>query len=78
MTVLEIINKHKYCDFLVINNQCGERILKTSDFDSIDKNILSKEVKEYHNYCESYTSEDYDGREFVVADWNILEVILYV
>ena len=78
MTVLEVLNKYKDCDFLVLNNQYGEHILKTNDFDSIDKYMLNKEVKEYHNYCESYISEDYGGIEFVVADWNILEAILYV
>lgn len=76
MTVKEIINKCESCDFLVIKNGHGETILNTNYFDGISNNILNKEVKEYHNYCETYTSEDYEGREFVVCEYNILEIIL--
>lgn len=28
MTVQEIINKHKYCNFIVIDNQDGQRIFR--------------------------------------------------
>ena len=76
MTVKEIINKCELCDFLVIKNGYGETILNTNYFDGISNNILNKEVKEYHDYCETYTSEDYEGREFIVAEFDILEIIL--
>ena len=78
MTVKEVINKCELCDFLVIKNKHGETILNTNYFDDIDNNILNKEVKEYHDYLNSYTSEDYDGNEFMVCEYSILEVILYV
>lgn len=78
MTVKEVINKCELCDFLVIKNKHGETILNTNYFDDIDNNILNKEVKEYHDYLNSYTSEDYDGNEFMVCEHSILEVILYV
>ena len=67
MTVKEVINKCEPCDFLVIKNEYGETILNTNYFDSIDDNILNKEVKEYYDYYETCTSEDYEGREFVVC-----------
>lgn len=76
MTVKEIINKCESCDFLVIKNGHGETILNTNYFDDIDNNILNKEVKEYHDYYETYTSEDYEGREFIVAELDILHLIL--
>ena len=56
MTVKEIINKCEPCDFLVIKNEHGETVLNTNYFDGISNNILNKEVKEYHDYCETYTS----------------------
>lgn len=76
MTVQEVINKCEICDFLVIKNKYREIILNTNYFDDIDNNILNKEVKEYHDYYETYTSEDYEGREFIVCEYNILEIIL--
>lgn len=78
MTVKEIINKCESCDFLVIKNGHGETILNTNYFDDIDNDILNKEIKEYHDYFDSYTSEDYDGNKFVVCKYSILEVILNV
>ena len=78
MTVQEAINKCEPCDFLVIKNKHGEIILNTNYFDDIDNNILNKEVKENHDYCETHTSEDYEGREFVVCEYSILAIILYV
>lgn len=76
MTVQEVINKCEICDFLVIKNKYREIILNTNYFDDIDNNILNKEVKEYHDYYKTYTSEDYEGREFIVCEYNILEIIL--
>lgn len=76
MTVQEVINKCEPCDFLVIKNKHGETILNTNYFDDIDNDILNKEVEEYHDYFDSYTSEDYEGREFVVCEYSILEIIL--
>ena len=76
MTVKEVINKCESCDFLVIKNEHGETILNTNYFDGISNNILNKEVKKYHDYCETYTSEDYEGREFIVAELDILTIIL--
>ena len=76
MTVQEAINKCELCDFLVIKNEHGEIILNTNYFDDIDSIILNKEVKEYYEYYETYTSEDYDGREFVVCEYSILDIVL--
>lgn len=76
MTVQEVINKCEPCDFLVVKNKHGEIILNTNCFDDIDNIILNKEVKEYYNYYETYTSEDYEGREFVVFEYSILEITL--
>lgn len=78
MTVQEIINKHKYCNFIVINNQDGQRILESDNLQNLDNDILNEEVKEYHTYYNVCTSEDYEGREFVVCEYSILEIILYV
>lgn len=78
MTVQEVINKCGTRDFLVIKNGHGETILNTNYFDDISNNILNKEVKEYHDYFETYTSEDYGGNEFVVCEYSILEVVLNV
>lgn len=46
------------------------------NLENIDKDILNKEVEEYHNYCEVCTSEDYEGKDFVVAELDILAIIL--
>lgn len=78
MTVKEIINKCEPYDFLVIKNGHGETILNTNHFDDVNNGILNKEVKEYYDYSETYTSEDYDGGDFVVCEYSILEIILYV
>ena len=78
MTVQEVINKCELCDFLVIKNEHGETILNTNYFDGISNNILNKEVEENHDYCGTHTSVDYEGREFVVCEYSILEIILYV
>lgn len=50
MTVQEIINKHKYCKFIVIDNQDGQRILESDNLQNLDNDILNEEVKEYHTY----------------------------
>lgn len=76
MLVNEVLNKHKDCNFLVINNQYGECILETDDLRNLNKDILNKEVEEYHHYYDTYTSEDYEGREFIVAELDILAIIL--
>jgi hypothetical protein len=78
MTVQEIINKHKYCNFIVIDNQDGQRILESDNLQNLDNDILNEEVKEYHTYYNICTSEDSEGREFVVCEYSILEIILYV
>lgn len=76
MTVKEILNKHKDCNFLVIDNQRGERILETNDLRNLNKDILNKEVEECYHYYDIYTSENYEGREFIVAELDILAIIL--
>lgn len=75
MNVQEVI-KCELCDFLVIKNKHGEIILNTNYFDDIDSIILNKEVKECYEYYETYTSEDYEGREFVVCEYSVLEITL--
>ena len=54
----------------------GECILETDNLENLGKDILSKEVEEYHNYYEVCTSEDYEGIEFIVAELDILAMIL--
>lgn len=76
MLVNEVLNKHKDCNFLVIDNQYGECILETDDLRNLNKDILNKEVEEYHHYYDTYTSEDYEGREFIVAELDILAIVL--
>ena len=76
MLVKEVLNKHKDCNFLVIDNQCGERILETDDLRNLNKDILNKEVEECHHYYDTYTSEDYEGREFIVIELDILHLML--
>ena len=76
MLVNEVLNKHKDCNFLVINNQYGECILETDDLRNLNKDILNKEVEEYHHYYDTYTSEDNEGRGFIVAELDILAIIL--
>lgn len=49
MLVNEVLNKHKDCNFLVINNQYGECILETDDLRNLNKDILNKEVEEYRS-----------------------------
>lgn len=76
MTVLEVLNKHKNCNYWIVINCYGECILETDNLENLDKDILNKEVEECHNYCEVCTSEDYEGRDFVVAELDILAIIL--
>ena len=76
MTVQDVLNKHKHCNYLMIINHLGECILETNNLENIDKDILNKEVEEYHNYFEVCTSEDYEGRDFIVAELDILAMIL--
>ena len=76
MTVLEVLNKHKDCNYWIGINHLGECILETDNLENIDKDILAKEVEEYHNYCEVCASEDYEGRDFIVAELDILAIIL--
>lgn len=76
MTVQEIINKHKYCNFIVIDNQDGQRILESDNLQNLDNDILNEEVKEYHTYYDVCTSEDSEGREFVTSILDILHLIL--
>lgn len=59
MTVLEVLNKHKDCNYWIVINYLWECILETDNLENIDKDILNKEVEEYHNYFEVCTSEDY-------------------
>ena len=77
MTVQEIINKHKYCNFIVIDNQDGQRILESDNLQNLDNDILNEEVKEniipIIIIC---TSEDSEGREFVTSVLDILHLIL--
>lgn len=68
MTVLEVLNKHKDCNYWIVINHLGECILETDNLENIDKDILAKEVEEYHNYCE--------GKDFIVAELDILAIIL--
>lgn len=76
MTVQDVLNKHKHCNYWIVINHHGECILETDNLDNLGKGILSKEVEEYHNYCEICTSEDYEGRDFIVAELAILAIIL--
>ena len=76
MTVQDVLNKHKHCNYWMIINHLGECILETDNLENLDKDMLSKEVEEYHNYCEVCTSEDCEGRDFVVAELDILAIIL--
>ena len=76
MTVQEVLNKHKDCNYWMVINHCGECILETDNLENLSKDMLNKEAEEYHDYCEVCTSEDYDGREFVVAELDILAIIL--
>lgn len=76
MTVLEVLNKHKDCNYWIVINHLGECILETDNLENISKDILVKEVEEYHNYYEVCTSEDYEGRDFIVAELDILAIIL--
>ena len=76
MTVQDVLNKHKHCNYCILINHHGECILETDNLENIDKDILNKEVEEYHNYCEVCTSEDYEGKDFVVAELDILAIIL--
>jgi len=76
MTVQDVLNKHKHCNYWIVINHHGERILETDNLENLGKGILSKEVEEYHNYCEICTSEDYEGRDFIVAELDILTIIL--
>lgn len=76
MTVQDVLNKHKHCNYWIVINHHGECILETDNLENLGKGILSKEVEEYHNYCEICTSEDYEGRDFIVAELDILAIIL--
>ena len=76
MTVKEVLNNHEDCNYWIVINHCGETILETDNLENLGKGILSKEVEEYHNYCEVCTSEDYEGKDFVVAELDILAKIL--
>lgn len=76
MTVQDVLNEHKHCNYWMIINHLGECILETDNLENIDKDILNKEVEEYHNYFEVCTSEDYEGRDFIVAELDILAIIL--
>lgn len=76
MTVQDVLNKHKHCNYWMIINHLGECILETDNLENLGKGILSKEVEEYHNYCEVCTSEYYEGKDFVVAELDILAIIL--
>ena len=76
MTVQEVLNEHANCNYWMVINYCGECILETDNLENLDKDILNKEVEEYHNYCEVCTSEDYDGKDFIVAELAILAIIL--
>ena len=76
MTVQDVLNKHKHCNYWRIINHLGECILETDNLENLDKDILNKEVKEYHNYCEVCTSEDCEGKDFIVAELDILAIIL--
>lgn len=76
MTVKEVLNNHEDCNYWIVINHCGETILETANLENLGKGILSKEVEEYHNYCEVCTSEDYEGKDFVVAELDILAIIL--
>lgn len=76
MTVQEVLDKHTDCNYWIVINHCGECILETDNLENLDKDILNKDVKEYHNYCEVCTSEDYEGRDFIVAELDILAMIL--
>lgn len=60
----------------MIINHFGECILETDNLENLGKGILIKEVEEYHNYCEVCTSEDYEGRDFIVTELDILAIIL--
>ena len=60
----------------MVINHCGECILETDNSENLDKDILSREVEEHHNYCEVCTSEDYEGKDFIVAELDILAIIL--
>lgn len=50
MTVQDVLNKHKHCNYWMIINHLGECILETDNLENIDKDILNKEVEEYHNF----------------------------
>lgn len=76
MKVQEVLNKHKHCNYWIVINHHGECILETDNLENLDKDMLNKEVEEYHNYCEVCTSEDYEGRDFIVAELDILAMIL--
>lgn len=76
MTVQDVLNKYKHCNYWMIINHLGECILETDNLENIDKDILNKEVEEHHNYCEVCTSEDYEGKDFIVAELDILAIIL--
>lgn len=76
MTVKEVLNKHEDCNYWIVISHCGECILETDNLENLDKDMLNKEVKEYHNYFEVCTSEDYEGRDFIVAELDILAMIL--
>lgn len=52
--------------------------LESDNLQNLDNDILNEEVKEYHTYYNICTSEDSEGREFVVCEYSILEIILYV
>lgn len=76
MTVKEVLNNHEDCNYWIVINHCGETILETDNLENLDRGMLNKEVEEYHNYCEVCTSEDCKGRDFVVAELDILAIIL--
>lgn len=76
MTVQDVLNKHKHCNYLIVINHHGECILETDNLENLGKDILSKEVEEYHNYCGVCASEDYEGKDFIVAELDILAIIL--
>lgn len=69
MTVQEVLNNHKHCNYWIVINHRGECILETDNLENIS-------VEEYHNYYEVCTSEDYEGRDFIVAELDILAIIL--
>lgn len=45
MTVQDVLNKHKHCNYWMVINHLGECILETDNLENIDKDILNKEVK---------------------------------